>query len=398
MKQIVEPEQCCGCAACAQACPAGCIEMRKNSEGFLEPVILKGCTDCGRCLRVCPALNAQRAKHKNASQTCYAFEYADADVVAKSASGGAFTAIAEAFAKDDYLIFGAVMAENFITHHTAGSGYKKYRDTAEIQIHAERNPGCVSPGAKGAARGQTGYCFSGTGCQIAGLTLFLGRSYDNLLTADLVCHGVANAGMFREYISFLENRYQKKVKTYWFRSKMKYWSKTDPLSVKIMFADGKEKEIPAFKDVYMRGFLSGLLYRKACNLCPYASLDRPADITIADFWGIEKADAAFDSGRGASLILANTAKGAHILESLKDAHQIRRHDVRLAIPNNRNLKEPTPVHPNREMFYRLWRKKGFAAAVGECTKTVARMESDRGEHDAGKDEESNQIDTWEKLI
>ena len=56
MQTPVEKERCTGCWACANGCPAGCISMEPDEEGFLYPKIdAAACTDCGLCRRVCPA-------------------------------------------------------------------------------------------------------------------------------------------------------------------------------------------------------------------------------------------------------------------------------------------------------------------------------------------------------
>ena len=48
--------------------------------------------------------------------------------------------------------------------------------------------------------------FSGTACQVGGLKSFLKKDYDNLLTMDLVCHGVNSPLLFKKYIVWLEKQ------------------------------------------------------------------------------------------------------------------------------------------------------------------------------------------------
>ena len=44
--------------------------------------------------------------------------------------------------------------------------------------------------------------FTGTPCQVGGLKGYLQQEYDNLLTLDLVCHGVPSQQMLNENISY----------------------------------------------------------------------------------------------------------------------------------------------------------------------------------------------------
>ena len=72
---------------------------------------------------------------------------------------------------------------------------------------------------------------------------------------------------------------------------------------------------------YMKAFMSADFFRESCYSCPFANERRCGDITLADFWGIEKYH-KINSKNGVSAILVNTSKGESLLEELKSKIQI----------------------------------------------------------------------------
>lgn len=93
MIRISDKALCCGCTACAQACPKQCIALHADKEGFLYPQVdMESCVDCGRCERVCPELR-QNEERKPAQ--VYAARHPDETVRRESSSGGIFTLLAD---------------------------------------------------------------------------------------------------------------------------------------------------------------------------------------------------------------------------------------------------------------------------------------------------------------
>ena len=55
--RVVPESECCGCAACANACPVDAIRMEEGKEGFVFPKVdLNTCIQCGKCVKTCPVL------------------------------------------------------------------------------------------------------------------------------------------------------------------------------------------------------------------------------------------------------------------------------------------------------------------------------------------------------
>jgi coenzyme F420-reducing hydrogenase beta subunit len=191
--------------------------------------------------------------------------------------------------------------------------------------------------------------FTGTGCQIAGLKGFLQKDYENLLTVDLVCHGVPSQLSFDKYIEGLERKYKKKIVDYTFRAKKKFNGEVDSLSINVIFEDKSEKDIQGNLDFYFRSFLADISLMPSCYNCSYATTERTSDITIADFWGISNFDKSYNETTGTSLIIANTDKGKQVVDNFEDV-RMSEFDIEKATMKNSSLLKPKTPHKKREEF------------------------------------------------
>ena len=96
---------CCGCSACAQACPKQCIIMVNDEEGFLYPQIdIDTCINCNKCERVCPIINQNSAQKPIVA---YAAKNKNDQIRLISSSGGIFTLLAEKTINNNGVVFGA---------------------------------------------------------------------------------------------------------------------------------------------------------------------------------------------------------------------------------------------------------------------------------------------------
>lgn len=150
--------------------------------------------------------------------------------------------------------------------------------------------------------------FTGTGCQINGLRAFLQKEYPNLLTVDVICHGVPSPKLWRVYVDFREAQYGKKLESVNFRCKNHGW------------ADFGMKEnllyISKDEDPFMQMFLRDYCLRPACYQC-HAKEMKLSDLTIGDFWGIERVASEMNDGMGTSLVITRTEKGQALFDRIK---------------------------------------------------------------------------------
>lgn len=372
MIHITNKKDCCGCSACVQICPKQCIDMTADNEGFLYPYVDNTiCIDCGLCEKVCPIIN-QNAPRKPLA--VYAAKNTNEKIRLKSSSGGIFTLLAEQIISEGGVIFGAKFNENWEVVHDyteTVEGLAPFRGSKYVQsiigdnfFKAKR---FLTEGRK--------VLFSGTPCQIAGLNKYLRKEYDNLLTVDVICHGVPSPMVWRDYL------YYKRAKRaagknsvssslnelplitdISFRDKTNGWKK---YGFKISYRDNCEIT-PYNEDLFMKGFLKNLYLRPICYACAARSGKSSSDITIGDFWGIQKHYPEFDDNKGIGLILINSEKG-------KLAYDIASHynietTYEQALSGNPCLECSTVLTDDRQKFWQDFPTNQFQAVHRICKK------------------------------
>lgn len=337
-------EKCTGCGACVQRCPAQCISWIKKEFGFRYPKIDEtSCVHCELCERVCPIEKPVVALQ---GQKVYAAVHKDAQVLEKSTSGGAFTAIADVIFDHGGVVYGVAMQKDMQVRHiriesrsdldqVRGSKYVQ-SDTAETYRQAEED----------LKSGKT-VLYTGTPCQIHGLKCFLTKEYENLYTVDIVCHGVGSQAYFDRYMEFAGKRYGE-IKELRFRAKkFSGWSCGGVVS--ISSGDGTFHDIPYrdFDNYYYAYFLSGDIYRSSCYTCKYASTNRPGDFTLGDYWGVEALRLPLGTERGCSLLLANNRRGERLMQQVDDLRCVET-SLEQATYCNRQLKKPSQLTNTRK--------------------------------------------------
>lgn len=354
---------CCGCTACSVICPAHAIQMHTDEEGFLYPKIdTSKCIRCGACVKACVFKADQRQKGylsdggsvsermPISEPVAFAVKHKDEEIRAASRSGGIFTALSDAVLSEQGIIYGCVMTDDFRAVHVRAEDAET-RDRMRGSKYIQSELGDVFQQVKTDLQQGRKVLFSGTSCQIAGLRSYLTKPYENLLCIDIVCHGVPSPLVWQHYLDWQAELAQSPVKSVDFRNKKDYGWKAHIET--ITFENGKRLDSEVFK--YL--FSSTLVERPSCYKCPYKSFERSGDITLADYWGIDKAAPGFNDNKGVSLVLVNNEKGRERFESVKDMFDFR--ETRIEDSSQPALEAPFPPPENRDHFWKDFHNKDF---------------------------------------
>lgn len=340
----VDYEKCTGCGACVQRCPKRCISWTQREFGFRYPQIDKDtCVNCGQCEKVCPI---DKALEVSAEQKAYAAVHKDDEVLAKSTSGGAFTAIADAVFAQGGIVYGAAMLDGMQVKHIRTSGnddFEGLRSSKYLQSDTGTTYQMVEQDLK---QGKT-VLYSGTPCQIDGLKNFLGKDCENLYTVDVVCHGVGSQAYFDKYMDYARERYGK-IKALRFRSK-EYAGWSCGGGVVVVDSSDCLKKIPYrdFDNYYYSYFLSGDIYRKSCYSCKYANTNRVGDFTLGDYWGVEALNLPLQTENGCSLLLVNNRHAMQLLDEIESLDRVET-TVEQAAHCNKQLNAPSKLMDSRQ--------------------------------------------------
>lgn len=342
MNQITE--FCTGCRTCEQLCPKSCITMEYSSEGFIEPRIdVLKCVDCGLCQKRCP----QNIINLNPfPKDVYAVRYKNDNEILQSASGGVFVALAKYFLEQEGACVGAVYLDNWTVGHIVVRDEKdlpklqssKYVQSDTMHTYTEiRN--LLNSGVK--------VLFSGTPCQVAGLKSFLENTdITNLLTIDLICHGVPSIKLFKNYMAWLGGKMGGNIVSYNFRDKTAGWG----LNYKAKTIT-KTQTKSCVIDPYYYHFLQGNTYRECCYHCKYCKVQRAGDMTIGDYWGIEEVMPDFFSKKGVSCLLINSEKAVSYIPLIQSLFYVRSSTLADVMKHQHNLSAPTSRPAFRDIVY-----------------------------------------------
>lgn len=354
MIDIKDKHDCCGCTACSSVCPQKAITMKPDDLGFLYPKVDKTkCTNCGLCDKVC-AFNDNYDKTLNISEPiAYAARHKDMSEMMKSRSGGAFAVLSDYILGNGGVVYGAGYEGHFVVKHKQATT-KEERDEFRGSKYVQSDLSGIFQQIKEDLKEGLTVLFSGTPCQTAGLNSFIGKALrQNLYLVDIICHGVPGPYVWRDYLAYLEKKYKKEIITVNFRDKEHFgWEKHfETISFKGF-------DTPKSFDNYAYIFNSCATYRLSCGICHYTNLVRPSDITIGDFWGVERTDSEFGAdNKGCSLVLCNTEKGKKIFEIVK--HQMNTINAQLINVMQHNLYKPALLPKYRIDLENDYSKLGF---------------------------------------
>lgn len=344
MIDIKDKKDCVGCNACVQKCPKKCIEMHEDEQGFLYPMVdVSLCINCGICEKVCPVINQADSREP---LSVYAAKNKNEKTQRLSSSGGVFSALATYIIENGGVVFGARFDDNWQVIHDYAQTVVELQ-AFQTSKYVQSRIGDTFKQAEAFLKQGRQVLYSGTPCQLAGLRLFLRKEYENLISVDIVCHGVPSPRVWNKYLQYLFDTNESYIKqpSYAvtplvrekntrlgisginFRDKRVDWEKfgiaihfctrTTPLTPGARYFSNKSCDKVFFEshkdNIYMKIFLKDLDLRPSCYSCPAKSGRAVSDITLADFWGIKNTlQEAYDSN-GVSLVMIYSAKGEEYL-------------------------------------------------------------------------------------
>ncbi|MFR6086938.1 MAG: Coenzyme F420 hydrogenase/dehydrogenase, beta subunit C-terminal domain [Oscillospiraceae bacterium] len=296
--QLPPRSQCTGCAACAEGCPKNAIHMLPDREGFLYPTVTDACIQCGHCTHICPVLR-QREAHPEPA--VFAAWNPDNAVRQNSTCGGVFSLLADYVLEGGGVVFGAGMDAQLRVRHEA---VKRKEDLPRIRgakpVQSDVT-GIYQQVRRELDRGRP-VLFSGTPCQVDGLYHYLGEHPEKLLTCDVLCRGVCSPGVWAKLVQSMAYIKRKQPVAVQFCGKLPGQRER---RFQVRFDDGTTFDSPLSKSEFGRGFFGNLFLRPACHTCPYASVDRPGDLSLGAFYGLPK-DAYPQEQRSGVSSLVNT--------------------------------------------------------------------------------------------
>lgn len=342
-------ESCTGCFACASICPLQSISLQVNEFGELYPTIDQTkCVDCGMCTKVCPTNSTVRGVKPEAVYAAYS---KNLEIYKQSTSGGISMEIAKVILSNGGIVYGTGMdgvSANIIRVDSEkdlcliqGSKYVQSHMNDAMQ-HIKKD---LEAGKK--------VVFFGVPCQVAGVRNFFKKSVEGLYLIDILCHGAPSQDCLLQGIS-LET--EKQVVNVKFRENTKY-------CLSLTTSSGSIIKVPYRRSYWFNGFVEGYIMREVCYSCGYAKTERMGDISLGDFWGLNREKTALKHPYGINLVLVNTPKGKSLWNILEENVFFEEHELTEAIPYNHSLEHPIDKPNEYNIFRKMYSEAGGAYAI-----------------------------------
>ena len=352
--------KCTGCGACKNACPCDAISMVESYHTFLYPTIDNAkCINCNRCTNVCPVNNYTNNNQLNPPMFA---AYGDDNLRYHSSSGGLFTLLASSIIKQHGIVYCVALDDKQQVKHIRVDNIEDLAKGRKSK-YVQSDTGLIYRQIKSDLCNNKLVLFTGCPCQVAGLYNFIGHDKDNLYTIDIICHGVPSQKTFDLYLTEKRNDTIKNVD---FRTK-KYGWRADVLTIEY-----KNDPPYAFSglqgDTYEIGFQNNLILRDSCENCKFCAYPRVGDITIGDFWGMQKYMP--NDNKGTSLVLINNAHGSFLYDSIITDLVFNQ---KLNIPHKEitnRLFEFYPHHKNKELFFEHLKTKSYSESIDLAVKEI----------------------------
>lgn len=358
---MVNQEECTGCGACINICPKDAIKM-VYIDGFLYPEINeKDCIHCGLCDKVCDVCNSGNS---NNFVKIYGIKHKDEQIRERSTSGGAFWLLANKIILDNGIVYGVAFDDSWKALHIRCETIEeivKLQKSKYIQSDIGDSLKCIGDDLITGRK----VLFSGTACQVSGLLAYLKLkriNVDNLITCDLICHGVPSPQVWKSYLDYRKLKENQDLQEIDFRDKSKGWR---DFKLRLCYKNGKTRTYRQNEDYFFVLFFHNYIIRRSCSVCKYANVNRPADLTLGDFWGVEEFYPQFSDDKGISVVCVNTKKGEHFISSElslsnADSIEIKKEELLRRQPN---LSRPTPCNTRYDEFWEDYSRLSFEKLI-----------------------------------
>lgn len=364
MQFWIKKNECTGCGVCSNICPNRALSMIEDELGFRYPQIDQElCINCGLCKKTCPIIS-KYCDNKFKEPQVYASWSKNANNRFMSTSGGIFFEIAKnVILEHGYVVGAAYDKDNMVEHIVVDNiiDLEKLRQSKYLQSNTKQ----IYSETKKILEKNGRVAFAGAPCQIAGLYSFLKKKYDNLITIEFICRGVNSPKAYKSWLNEIEKKENKKIKRVWFKYKEYGW-KNSPKCTRIDFCDGSFKIYSGSDNKFMSGYLGPNLYiRSACGVCHFKHLHCQADITLADFWGVEN---KLDDDKGTSMVLINSEVGEKYFKKAADSLFYNKKSLKDIFKGNECFFSSVKINKKSIAFLREVNGNNFSELVDKYSK------------------------------
>lgn len=353
MIHIKDKSDCCGCTACANICAHNAIIMQHDAYGFQYPTIDKDkCINCKLCELTCPLIN-EKIKLKIKTKEAFGLYNKDIEKHKLSSSGGVFEEISHFIIRQRGIVYGVVYDTDWIVCHKRIDNFSdlnKFRGSKYVQSDLKD----VFQTVYSDLKSNRLVLFSGTPCQIAGLKSYLRKDYENLVTCEVICHGVPSPLLFKDYVSFIQKERKKIIAHINMKDKTNGWGNQ---SLKLVYKDGSTEHGTLLTNLWNRIYYSNKALRPSCYSCKFTDYSRCADIALGDYWNLNKFHPEIYNKNGVSLILIQTSKGINVFNNIRDSF----FKIKLNIGEypQESLESPIKIPLERDLFWQDYFEHGF---------------------------------------
>lgn len=330
---------CYGCFACIDVCPKNCISIKKRRNGFFYPKFdVNNCIKCGKCEKVCPHLvsHQKEISKDNSPQILYSAKNRNEAIRLKGSSGSVFYSLSKwIIEKEQGIVVAACFDDKLKLIHDATDNMSLIERFMKSKYLQSNTTGIFNK-VRNIIKNNKKVLFVGTPCQCQAMYNFLTPNQrNNIFLVDFVCHGVPSQDLFDKCIKLLEKRTNYKVVDVSFREKNKDQIRSYSISYKNSQNEILKQHGAPYEWAYYNGFLDHTTFRPSCFHCKYKTLSRCSDITLGDFWGIDKINTNIqDFNEGYSMVIVNSSKGDNALNSIKKELVLERIPLENAVKFN----------------------------------------------------------------